>query len=45
MRGGKYAKVKKEAAKLLKKNNIAYIDWNVLTGDAEGANTKEKNIK
>lgn len=40
--GGKYAKVKKEAGELLNKNNISYIDWNVLTGDAEGANTKEK---
>ena len=46
--GGKYAKVKKEAGKILNENNISYIDWNVLTGDAEGANTKEKilsNIK
>lgn len=43
--GGKYAKVKKEAGKLLNENNISYIDWNVLTGDAAGANTKEKIIK
>lgn len=46
--GGKYKKIKKEAGKLLNNNNISYIDWNVLTGDAEGANTKEKileNIK
>lgn len=46
--GGKYANVKKEAGKKLNKNDISYIDWNVLTGDAEGANTKEKilsNIK
>ena len=43
--GGKYAKVKKEAGKLLNKNEISYIDWNVLTGDAEGANTKEKILK
>ena len=46
--GGKYEKIKKEAGKLLNKNDISYIDWNVLTGDAEGANTKEKilnNIK
>ena len=42
--GGKYANVKKEAGKLLNDNNISYIDWNVLTGDAEGANTKEKII-
>ena len=42
--GGKYANIKKEAAKLLNKNNISYIDWNVLTKDAQGANTKEKII-
>lgn len=40
--GGKYATIKKKAGELLKENNIAYIDWNVLTKDAEGANTKEK---
>lgn len=40
--GGKYEKIKQKAGKLLNENNIAYIDWNVLTGDAEGANTKEK---
>ena len=43
--GGKYAKIKKEAGKLLNKNDISYIDWNCLSGDAEGANTKEKIIK
>ena len=42
--GGKYANIKKEAAKLLNKNNISYIDWNVLTKDSQGANTKEKII-
>ena len=43
--GGKYIKVKEEAGKLLNENDISYIDWNVLTGDAEGANTKEKILK
>ena len=43
--GGKYANVKKEAGKKLNENDISYIDWNVLTGDAEGANTKEKILK
>lgn len=43
--GGKYAKIKKEAGKILNENDISYVDWNVLTGDAEGANTKEKIIK
>lgn len=43
--GGKYANIKKEAGKILNENDISYIDWNVLTGDAEGANTKEKVLK
>ena len=43
--GGKYASVQKAAGKVLNTNNISYIDWNVLTGDAEGANTKEKIMK
>ena len=43
--GGKYEKVKQKAGKLLNENDVAYIDWNVLTGDAEGANTKEKIIE
>ena len=43
--GGKYAEIKKKAGKLLNDNAISYIDWNVLTGDAEGANTKEKIMK
>ncbi len=43
--GGKYASIKKAAGKKLNENDISYIDWNVLTGDAEGANTKEKILK
>lgn len=43
--GGKYAKVKAEARKELNKQNISYIDWNALTSDAAGANTKEKILK
>lgn len=43
--GGKYAKMKKTAGNVLNNNDISYIDWNVLTGDAEGANTKEKIIE
>lgn len=45
---GSYTNIKKQAGKLLNNNNISYIDWNVLTGDAQGANTKEEilaNIK
>lgn len=43
--GGQYNSLKKEAKKQLKKNNIAYLDWNALTSDADGANTKEKIMK
>ncbi len=40
--GGKYAEIKKEAAELLKQNNITYVDWNSLTSDAAGAKTTEQ---
>lgn len=43
--GGEYDKIKKGAKKLLKNNNIAYLDWNALTNDSSGANTKEKIMK
>ena len=43
--GGRYYAVKKKAAKELNKNDISFIDWNALTSDAAGANTKEKIIK
>lgn len=36
--GGKYAEIKSQAAELLKQNNIMYVDWNALTGDAETNN-------
>ncbi|MCI8699882.1 MAG: polysaccharide deacetylase [Clostridia bacterium] len=34
--GGKYKELKRQAEEKLKENNIAYVDWNVLTGDSEG---------
>ena len=40
--GGAYNQIKKEAKQELKKQQIAYLDWNALTNDAAGANTKEK---
>lgn len=40
--GGKYAEVKSEAKELLEQNGIASLDWNALTNDAAGANTREK---
>lgn len=42
--GGKYSKVKKVAISKLDENNITYIDWNALTGDAEGKTTVEELI-
>lgn len=33
--GGKYAEVKAQAKELLLQNNIEYVDWNALNGDAE----------
>ena len=41
--GGYYDKIKKKAKKVFIENNIAYLDWNALTYDADGANTKKKN--
>lgn len=42
--GGKYAKVKNEAKQLLDENNIAHINWNALTRDAEGKPTAESLV-
>ncbi len=39
--GGYYKAIKKEAKQYLRQNNIASLDWNSLTKDAEGAHTKE----
>ena len=39
--GGKYLQIKKQAIELLTQNNIEFINWNALTNDAAGANTKE----
>lgn len=36
--GGKYAEIKSQAIELLKQNDIMYVDWNALTGDAETNN-------
>lgn len=42
--GGKYAKLKKEAKKALDERNMAYINWNALTRDAEGKPTEESLV-
>lgn len=43
--GGRYKDLKNEAKQLLRQNNIAHIDWNALTGDAEGKKTKEEMLE
>jgi len=46
--GGYYDKTKTKAKKNLKQNGIASLDWNCLTNDADGADTKKaimKNLK
>ena len=43
--GGYYDKIKKKAKKVFTENNIAYLDWNALTYDADGASTKEEIMK
>lgn len=46
--GGYYDKLKKKAKKKLKENGISSLDWNCLTNDSDGANTKQaimKNLK
>ena len=41
--GGKYNNLKSQAKSVLEAKNIAYVDWNALTGDATGENlTKEQ---
>ncbi len=43
--GGYYDEIKKKAKQILAQNNIAYLDWNALTYDADGASTKEEIMK
>lgn len=43
--GGKYHDLKKEAKALLEENQIGFIDWNSLSGDAAGAKTREALIE
>lgn len=40
-RGSKYEGIIKEAIQILEQNEIAYVDWNCLTGDSAGNNDKE----
>lgn len=40
--GGYYNNLKSDAKQLLRDNNIASLDWNALSNDAAGSNTKEE---
>lgn len=41
-KGGPYEDIKAEARNELNENGIAYLDWNALTYDADGAKTKKE---
>ena len=43
--GGVYSDIKQDAKVKLKEKNIAYLDWNALTYDAENAHTKESILE
>lgn len=43
--GGKYHEIKLAGTEYLKENNIAYLDWNALTYDAEGTPTHESILE
>jgi len=43
--GGYYDGIKQEIKKSLRERNIAYLDWNALTRDAEGKFTKEQLLQ
>lgn len=43
--GGYYNTIKAEAKQFMRQNGIVSLDWNALSRDAEGANTKEELIQ
>ena len=43
--GGKYSKIKANAKEYFDSQRIANINWNALSGDAEGAETKEEQLE
>lgn len=43
--GGRYERIKAEAREHFQNYGIAFTNWNCLTGDAEGKNTKEECIQ
>lgn len=43
--GGYYKTIKKQAKQFLRQNGIVSLDWNSLSKDAEGVNTKEELLQ
>ena len=43
--GGKYSKIKANAKEYFDSQRIATINWNALSGDAEGAETREEQLE
>ena len=43
--GGVYNKIKKQIKTVLREKGIASLDWNALTGDAEGNKTTDVQLK
>ena len=43
--GGKYSKIKSEAKEYFESQKVATVNWNALTGDAEGAETREEQLE
>lgn len=43
--GGRYEKIKAEARKHFENYGVAFTNWNCLSGDAEGKNTKEECVQ
>jgi len=43
--GGRYEKIKAQARNMFREYGIAFTNWNCLTGDAAGSNTKDECIQ
>ena len=43
--GGYYDEIKSKSKKVFHENGIAYLDWNALTSDADGAKTEAEILK
>lgn len=43
--GGKYSSIKADAKDYFESQKVATVNWNALSGDAEGANTREEQLE